>query len=746
MRSGSSVSAIWAVAVLWTEIGIWAQAPMFTLQPFDQKVRPGVTVEFKAAAQGPGTISYQWHLNGAVIPLGTAATLSVAVTSEDQAGEYYVVATGSGGSAESTRAELEVAMNTPAIGQRFWRPAAAFPGGFFSGIAYGNGTLVAVGSAGTIATSRDGTVWRDVSPPVYAAISKVRFLNGGFWATMGGNLLRSADGLGWTVVTTGANELADIAFKEGVYVAVGNGQVARSIDGINWNVVGMANVTFTSIVIGNGLFAARAGNDRVYLSEGGETWASNVPPGGVPQVRSGISFFAGKFFVIRFQGIYSSPDGTNWTLAQAIPGETREGEHYYAVMAPGPSRMLFLAEATRAIIRTDDGVAFVTETTLESAVAGAHTESEFFIVSRGIKRSPNGVIWTLVRPPIFDHNPPRVHFANGRFFITDDGGALPGSGIVEYSDGIDEWNQRISFTLPIVGVAYGASKYVAASTIDDGIFTSADGVNFARVTSTGSRAPISLVFEDGEFLTASVGTGQISRSANGTTWTGSGTAAATATFWATKHGGTAVASGYQGRMYYSSNAGAWQQVASGYSSSIYTVTHGDGKFVAGGFNGAVPFSFDGVTWHQGKFPSTTRINHIAWSEAEGLFLGATDAGLMFSWDGINWELTPLHTAEMLTGVGYGNGKWVVAGQAGTLFQTGIPNGLASPGLGGASNGTDLALTVIGGFGQRIRLETATEFNPKAWTLVDRIVSNGEPTVRVVPIVAEETRFFRALPE
>src|SRR5581483_7729987 len=70
----------------------------------------GLTVNFNATAVGPGTITYQWKLNGAVGNLSgqTSPTLTVSNVQQGNAGNYTLTATNSNGSTTSSQAMLTV--------------------------------------------------------------------------------------------------------------------------------------------------------------------------------------------------------------------------------------------------------------------------------------------------------------------------------------------------------------------------------------------------------------------------------------------------------------------------------------------------------------------------------------------------------------------------------------------------------------------------------------------------------------
>src|SRR4030042_6803274 len=71
-------------------------------------------------------------------------------------------------------------------------------GNALSEIAFGNGTFVAAGSAGTILTSANGAAWTIQTSPVTEDLSGIVFGNGTFVAVgAGGKILTSANGSAW---------------------------------------------------------------------------------------------------------------------------------------------------------------------------------------------------------------------------------------------------------------------------------------------------------------------------------------------------------------------------------------------------------------------------------------------------------------------------------------------------------------------------------------------------------------------
>jgi hypothetical protein len=91
-------------------------APTITqLQPSDLRTNQGATAIFTATATGTAPLSYQWaDNNGAPIPWGTNASLSLTNVQQDQAGFYSLTVSNAYGVA-TTNASLEVDLGAPTI-------------------------------------------------------------------------------------------------------------------------------------------------------------------------------------------------------------------------------------------------------------------------------------------------------------------------------------------------------------------------------------------------------------------------------------------------------------------------------------------------------------------------------------------------------------------------------------------------------------------------------------------------------
>lgn len=115
-----------------------------------------------------------------------------------------------------------------------WRTVE--PSQVYTGVAYGAGVYVAVGSGGVIKTSTDGLTWTARTSGTAVALTGVVWTGTAFIAITGNAAIRSVDGITWA--SAGSNGGAEICvIPNGVAVHVPASQVVRvSVDhGVTWD-------------------------------------------------------------------------------------------------------------------------------------------------------------------------------------------------------------------------------------------------------------------------------------------------------------------------------------------------------------------------------------------------------------------------------------------------------------------------------------------------------------------------------
>ena len=216
-----------------------------------------------------------------------------------------------------------------------WTPTATNPSIWWTGVTYGNGTFVAVGTNG-FATSSDGTNWSFTTPPNNTEWNGVAYGNGIFVTVafdgISHSVATSTDGVAWTVQTAAAaNQWVSITYGSGLFVAVaqsGSGnRVMTSPDGVTWTSrTSAANLNWASVTYGNGLFVAVAQDgvtNSVMTSPDGITWTLRTAAASAQWYS--VAYGAGLFAAVAQDGItnsvMTSSDGVTWTIGPAATAD-----------------------------------------------------------------------------------------------------------------------------------------------------------------------------------------------------------------------------------------------------------------------------------------------------------------------------------------------------------------------------------------------------------------------------------------
>jgi hypothetical protein len=426
------------------------------------------------------------------------------------------------------------------------------------GIAFGNSTLVAVGTGGAIVYSGNGTTWTSASSGVTSDLEAVTFANSTFVAVgVGGTILSSSDGMSWTkqtsntnstlnAVTYGMNGAATSAF-----VAVGSaGAVVTSPDGAAWT----AQTTFTTSVLravttsGSVFVAAgdakNVGNSHVsvFTSSDGASWTPR-DSGLFNEPIAGLAFATGNFYALGTSGsIARSSDatGTSWSPVLSPGGRSLPGMGQNTALANvAYNGSLYVAIGNfGAIFTSPDGTTWTSRRATgccvfnESIVWGAGLTTPVWVVSGlaspggwYILSSPDGITWTM-----------RANGAQAAYGAVAYGGSSTGfsfvssynngtnyTPIVETSaDGIS-WNASTgpnisAITVAIDAVTYGNGMFAA---VGGGIFTSTDGASWTQqALPAGTNGLGTLAFGNGTFVAGDTSNGIATvTSTNGVNWT-----------------------------------------------------------------------------------------------------------------------------------------------------------------------------------------------------------------------------------
>lgn len=123
--------------------------------------------------------------------------------------------------------------------------------------------------------------------------------------------------------------------------------------------------------------------------------------------------------------------------------------------------------------------------------------------------------------------------------------------------------------------------------------------------------------------------------------------------------GTRLAAvGDNGAIYFSTNGTSWQRTGN-FTTWLRSVAHGGNKFVAVGESGFIASSPDGVIWTRDISPVTKNLNRVAW--VNGRFVAAGDGGTVLTNDVLlGWRISAIGSTNDLFSLS-GNGTSRLAG-------------------------------------------------------------------------------------
>jgi alpha-tubulin suppressor-like RCC1 family protein len=277
-------------------------APTITTQPASQNVISSFSSTFSVSASGTAPFTYVWRKDGSTVVGGNSSSLTLNNITSANAGNYTVTITNSIGSVTSTAATLTV--NDPATTFTQRKRTSGSSNSLWS-FAYGNGTMVAVGSPGLLYTSTDGVTW--------------------------------------TQRASGTNEwLVGVAYGNNQFVAVGdNGRILRSSEGILWTYAANEGTIFrlNGVIYAGDRWVAVGENGVIVTSTDANTWSPVLS--GTTRFLHGLAYYEGCFIATGGSGtILSSPDGLTWTARNS--GTTNDleacavvGNYFMAVGSAG---------------------------------------------------------------------------------------------------------------------------------------------------------------------------------------------------------------------------------------------------------------------------------------------------------------------------------------------------------------------------------------------------------------------------
>lgn len=640
--------------------GFVAFSVSYQTQPFLGTLRAcpvngvsGVKLNFPATRDIPAALTGSATMSGSFLnlPAGAKAVWNKVNSADMRLNAPLDIVWRGMPNANGTLLKVSGKMRTSAEIQTL--PAAAC----WDGIAYGNGTYVAVAASGEMAYSTDeGETWTAAeSPAEGAGWFSVCYGGGKFVAVACDSAIAaySADGKTWTKADLPVSAYWNsVCYGGGYFVAAAHDYFARSEDGVHWGGSGgSSGMSVTDDGSGNlditqfSGICTDGGNGEITMeADGGAVYASDDGDGNVVLVNAGssgavsfpgtwysICYGAGMFVAVANSSADAaiSSDGLSWTRC-TLP----EFGCWNAVCCGDG---IFVAVQTGKICAySSDGMTWYSRNMPQDAdwTAAAYGNGRFFAVSSGgtvCAKSQDGAVWTADTMPMAANWSAVCYGGEGFAAVAD---STQKMAVVTESGGLSDGTLTVTaesntlyetMTMPVSGywddVCYGNGKYVAVLRNSTGAY-SADGKTWTNSGLDASYHWQRICFGDGKFVAIEAGSSGIKSalSADGVNWA-----------------------------YYDlPKTAAWQDIC-----------YGNGKFLAIGFYECA-ISTDGKTWTLGGTPPSG-VLALSVCYGDGKFAAVAGAYCISSADGLSWTKSEL--GFEVRDICYGNGKFVAVGNS-----------------------------------------------------------------------------------
>jgi len=621
-----------------------------------------------------------------------------------------------------------------------------------AGMNFVNGSFVALGEGGSVASSTNGDFWTTARIPTTNSMKRLSY-GGGRYVAAGarGTVAVSLDLKAWSVVQfPSANDISDISFGAGVFVVVGRqGMIANSRDGINWVFSnGGPEIDLTGVVFGQGQFMASGLNDTILTSTDGVQWMPALAPTAANRKFVGIAYGNDRFVAAGFK-VTSSPFGD---FARANHVTSVNGVDWVNVLPADttiPSSITygggkFLVTCGDMPSVSEDGLMWTNRTRLNGGVPlfAAYGNDRFLYagVNDLFLTSPDAINWGALssgaRQSFFG-----IAFGNATYV------AIGTSNLFYATNGF-HLVANTQITNELQSVAFSGDRFVAVGR-NGVVFRSTDGITWAPGRS-GSAVDLNwVVFGNGLFI-ASGDKGTILTSPDGQTWTGRFSGSSYDLFGAACDGKQFVVVGDRGLILTSSDAVNWTAQANDSFEMLKSIDYGEGVFVAAGEGGVALISWNGVVWTKVSTGTRFNLNRIAHGNGYWTAVGFAGAGQSYqfgnavitSGDGVNWEQREPGTIEPIYGTTFIGGGFWLCGANGMLLQSGDTRELRLSLSSVSPNGTMNVSSEGGEVGSTYSIERCEDLRSIQWSsAAEFTMTNGTTRVISLPAGSSPT-FFR----
>lgn len=627
--------------------------------------------------------------------------------------------------------------------------------GGLSDIVYANNRFVAVGSAGKLLWSEDGSNWTKSSYSGQQNFMAVVHTGTQFVAlSQDGTLVKSANGVTWAFLARPEFEggmAADLAYGQGVYVMVDSfGYIYASRDGVSWTTEfkpsasideelhGVAYANNRFVAVGIHFNSNYDSYGLIRVSTTGFSWTRERQQSN--EGLYGVSYADGYFWAVgvrydsdynEYSQVLSSPTGSTWTKV-VVPGEAAlHGISY------GKNVLVTGGEMGGLSIR--EGMAWSQRWSGSSTgiiAAIAYGAGKFVAVGNsGLECiSPDGLAWFGKRAkPSQDLS----SIAVGTVML------IGGARSLWISDDQQSWANTYYGNVDIEEVTYNNGIYLAVGNYYDdtqqkdmgAILRSTTGRSWEIVRNQADEQLHGITFGKGLHVAAGfresglLSYDLILTSPDGRAWTprSAGTGSEGLGLNAIQFAlSKFIAVGEFGTVISSPDGMNWKPIETEFIGSLYDIAHGQGQWAAVGAHGKVLVSSDGSVWNEKSTgQNQTLVSAVFYDDT--MFCVGTGGLVLKSADLAAWLPQSSGVTNALNDIGVWQDRLWVVGQGGTILS--LTSAQSKPASLEVriedSASTSIHLVIRGQAGSAHRLEYCDALGGSSAWIFDKLIQVGQ---------------------
>lgn len=386
-------------------------------------------------------------------------------------------------------------------------------------ITYADGTFIAVGMSGVVATSENGYIWtaRQLSPQrnlvdVTCANGTVVAIGTGY--QVDAHAYWSADkGTSWTAADLKRRgNYVSITHDGTQFVALGYGEAATWDGETDWNTSSLPALrgpTLTAAAYANGMFIRVGGHGGIGIASELDSWTYILQ--GTSKILNSVAWGNSCFVAIGEAGtILRSADGITWQVQDSETSRVLQRVRYL-------NNQFVAVGSGQTILTSPDGINWTvrnSEDTSSLLYDVAYGDGKYIAVGTGghmFESTDGGESWLPAR--LGTANLHAITYGNGRFIILADTGHAYRSS----NDGDEDWLSSKLLNNYSQDVVWANDRFIAIGpTVAH--YSDSDGENWTRVFHGISQYIYSLAVKDGRLMAVGQN-GSILRSLdNGKSW------------------------------------------------------------------------------------------------------------------------------------------------------------------------------------------------------------------------------------